>query len=63
MFKVGDEVMLKSGGPKMLVKRIDSEKQVSCQWFGGRGGCSVKEGEFHVDCLVPYPNELKNAKV
>jgi uncharacterized protein YodC (DUF2158 family) len=32
MFKVGDVVLLKSGGPKMTVSEID-EDSVFCRWF------------------------------
>ena len=38
MFKVGDEVQLKSGGPIMTVAQYSGEKMVTCIWFeGGKG--------------------------
>jgi uncharacterized protein YodC (DUF2158 family) len=33
MFKVGDVVVLKSGGPQMTVDEIRTSKSVHCMWF------------------------------
>ncbi len=34
VFKVGDTVRLKSGGPVMTVKEVDDQAdEVHCQWF------------------------------
>jgi len=34
MFKIGDTVRLKSGGPLMTVTEFDNtDKKVSCSWF------------------------------
>lgn len=32
-FKIGDLVMLKSGGPVMTVRASDPEGMVACTWF------------------------------
>jgi uncharacterized protein YodC (DUF2158 family) len=34
LFKVGDLVQLKSGGPKMTIKRLEEDKAY-CEWVGG----------------------------
>jgi uncharacterized protein YodC (DUF2158 family) len=34
-FKTGDVVMLKSGGPKMTITKINSSSEVWCAWFEG----------------------------
>jgi uncharacterized protein YodC (DUF2158 family) len=34
LFKVGDVVQLKSGGPKMTVKRLEEDKAY-CEWLEG----------------------------
>lgn len=36
VFKAGDVVQLKSGGPKMTVHRPDISGQLECQWFAKR---------------------------
>ena len=33
LWKVGDVVHLKSGGPKMTVLKIRNDRKVNCQWF------------------------------
>ena len=48
IFKVGDVVRLKSGGPAMTVQSVKAEGRLFCQWF--------VEGEphseyFHADSL------------
>lgn len=35
--KIGDVVMLKSGGPEMTIQSIDSEDHVVCYWFEVEG--------------------------
>ena len=32
-FKVGDVVILKSGGPKMTVEDVEARDTIVCQWF------------------------------
>jgi uncharacterized protein YodC (DUF2158 family) len=32
-FKAGDVVRLKSGGPKMTVRRAETDGEVVCEWF------------------------------
>lgn len=32
-FKIGDVVVLKSGGPEMTVENIDEQGNVTCTWF------------------------------
>ena len=46
----GDQVMLKSGGPTMTVKKQGkgSDAEVICQWFVGG---DLHEGEFGPDML------------
>jgi uncharacterized protein YodC (DUF2158 family) len=56
-FKPGDIVQLKSGGPKMTVKKredypLDGE-YYSCQWFAGS---KLSSGSFDVESLVPVEN-------
>lgn len=34
-FKEGDEVQLKSGGPKMTVEEVDGEN-ITCIWFDSK---------------------------
>lgn len=51
VFKSGDLVVLKSGGPEMTVKIIyDSE--VICQWFAGK---KLEQGRFDPESLVKSP--------
>lgn len=35
-FKVGDLVQLKSGGPLMVIRSIDSDGDVYCEWFDSK---------------------------
>jgi len=35
MFKVGDTVQLKSGGPVMTVHSLEEHDNVYCSWFDG----------------------------
>ena len=49
-FKVGDIVVLKSGGPEMTVKEIDHFNGIHCQWFGGK---KLEHGYFSLESLKP----------
>jgi uncharacterized protein YodC (DUF2158 family) len=41
--KVGDVVVLASGGPRMVVRSIyEDGKMVECQWFSKAEECMVK---------------------
>lgn len=37
LFKVGDLVRLKSGGPTMTVERVEQDGMVQCLWFPALG--------------------------
>lgn len=56
-FKIGDVVILKSGGPSMTVQNIgaytfiDHPKGLCCIWFEGT---KKNEDTFHPDSLEPY---------
>jgi uncharacterized protein YodC (DUF2158 family) len=51
-FKIGDTVILKSGGPAMTVTAIDNEGLVVwCTWFDGN---DEKQESFPVDALDAY---------
>ena len=51
-FKIGDTVILKSGGPVMTVTAIDNEGLVVwCTWFDGD---DEKEESFPADALEAY---------
>ena len=56
--KVGDVVMIKSGGPEMTVVRVfenpDKKDMAECQWFQNN---QLKKGEFSLDVLKPYKNQ------
>jgi uncharacterized protein YodC (DUF2158 family) len=55
--KVGDLVMLKSGGPKMTVSQLGNfmmkgiENGAKCTWFDK---ATLKEEVFHVEAIKPY---------
>lgn len=38
----GDVVCLKSGGPRMTIRWIDSERQAYCEWFDGAANKGAK---------------------
>jgi uncharacterized protein YodC (DUF2158 family) len=48
--KPGDTVQLKSGGPVMTVRKIDSEGNIECNWFEG---AKFKDGFFRPEQLRP----------
>jgi uncharacterized protein YodC (DUF2158 family) len=59
-FKIGDVVVLKSGGPKMTVEKIgprnsnDPDIVARCLWFDNvQGNEQVKDGQFVPDTLKP----------
>ena len=59
MFKVGQIVRLKSGGPEMTVKRQrkTSDEEYECEWFAGK---KLEHGTFPHDSLKivePQPDE------
>ena len=49
MFKAGDVVQLKSGGPLMTVGEVDGES-VHCRWFNGS---EEKASSFPAELLKP----------
>lgn len=51
-FKVGDIVILKSGGPKMTVETIQDEEFIVCIWFNEKQETHQKK--FHQDLLKKY---------
>jgi len=52
-FKVGDVVMLKSGGPKMTVSFVSDESGlIECTWFDKSG--ERKHDEFSPDTLTEW---------
>ncbi len=57
-FKVGDVVVLKSGGPEMTVAVLDKD-HVWCQWFGGR---KLEKGRIPVASLITAPTEGETPK-
>jgi uncharacterized protein YodC (DUF2158 family) len=46
--KIGDVVMLKSGGPKMTVEYMPDDTIVKCVWFIGT---TLHRGEFKIVLL------------
>jgi uncharacterized protein YodC (DUF2158 family) len=53
-FKVGDEVVHKSGGPKMVAKGYEPKdgEEVLCEWFDKEH--HVHEKAFHQETLKIY---------
>jgi uncharacterized protein YodC (DUF2158 family) len=49
-FNIGDVVVLKSGGPKMTVDRVEGGNMV-CVWFDGN---ATKYGTFSSSALKVY---------
>jgi uncharacterized protein YodC (DUF2158 family) len=57
-FNIGDLVHLKSGGPNMTVKSVDSDNdKVLCQWFIGN---SLHQKHFPGESLVNLSDKGKN---
>ena len=57
-YKVGDIVVLKSGGPEMTVQvePKDGSKFYQCQWFAGK---KLESGRFPGDSLTAVVKETK----
>lgn len=54
-FKVGDVVMLKSGGPPMTVVKIDSSPgKVACSWFPSHTSEKSSREEFVPDAIREF---------
>ena len=59
-FKPGDVVKLKSGGPKMTIKKIgpnnleNAKDDASCVWFEGN---QLKDSRFPLETLVSAQEE------
>ena len=53
-FKIGDSVVHKSGGPKMVIKAYEPKdgEEVVCEWFDKEH--HDQEREFHQDTLRKY---------
>jgi uncharacterized protein YodC (DUF2158 family) len=51
-FKAGDVVVLKSGGPKMTIEYVGTDR-ADCRWFVGE---EVKQGTFHLEALKIAPD-------
>ena len=58
VFKIGDIVQLKSGGPLMTVQKVRTD-EVDCMWFDG--STLIKNTSFPLDTLV-QPKPAKSAK-
>jgi uncharacterized protein YodC (DUF2158 family) len=48
-FNNGDVVKLKSGGPKMTIRRIEPDGEVICDWFVGQ---KKEAGGFRPESLT-----------
>ena len=53
-FKVGDVVLLKSGGPEMTIEGIGDEGWADCVWFSG---LEAKRESFPLDALEAVPSQ------
>jgi uncharacterized protein YodC (DUF2158 family) len=51
-FKVGDNVKLRSGGPRMKLTSVDDRGYVRTTWFAG---AEKEHGHFHLDALISAP--------
>jgi uncharacterized protein YodC (DUF2158 family) len=58
-FKTGQIVQLKSGGPKMTVKKQVEGMGIQCQWFAGS---KLDSGYFPEESLVKPPQEEPKQK-
>lgn len=54
-FKVGDVVVLKSGGPMMTVEKEVGDDRIGVTWFdqSQAGISSLQSAAFHRECLAP----------
>lgn len=49
---IGDVVRLKSGGPKMVVVKIDDDDgRLTCRWFSDEEAISVSTDYFYPDTV------------
>jgi uncharacterized protein YodC (DUF2158 family) len=51
MYKVGDVVQLKSGGPAMTVTSVNDDGTFYCEWFPGVQSAPLA-GSFPSDALL-----------
>jgi len=56
--KIGDVVVLKSGGPKMTVAYIGNSGKIDCVWFKES---NEKRGTFHVEAVQKYVKPRRQA--
>jgi uncharacterized protein YodC (DUF2158 family) len=54
VFKAGDIVRLKSGGPTMMLTSVDDRGYIRTAWFVGE---EKEHGDFHLDALIAAPAE------
>lgn len=58
-FQLGDDVQLKSGGPKMSVDALQSDLiqdgKIVCQWFADDK--KLESGSFHPSTLILAPTK------
>jgi uncharacterized protein YodC (DUF2158 family) len=47
-FAIGDQVVLKSGGPDMTIKQI-TDSDIVCQWFAGK---KLEQGRFAPESIT-----------
>ncbi|EJZ22440.1 DUF2158 domain-containing protein [Rhizobium sp. Pop5] len=55
-FKIGDIVVLKSGGPKMTVVSEEERGRVYCSWFAG---AKAEKSQYPVEALEAPKEEPK----
>lgn len=54
MHKVGDIVVLNSGGPRMTVVAVQGQ-MVTCAWYLGASEIEIHEGHSYSSLTVPGP--------
>lgn len=65
IFKIGEIVRLKSGGPEMTIDYLETPiggrepEFVHCKWFGGR---KLEHGRFNINAIVIAKEEQKSEK-